>query len=91
MRQQFFNLAVLLRGQALQHILQIGIRIMPIELGALNQTHHSGGTLPGTPSTVVDLRAYEDDGLWAVLRDGAVPAAVVGTVLDPTSSGEQSP
>ena len=40
MRQQFFNLAILVCRQASQHILQIGVRIMPIELGALNQTHH---------------------------------------------------
>ena len=50
-----------------------------------------GGTLPGMPSTVVDLRAYEDHGRWSVLRDGAVPAAAVGTVLNPTSSGEPRP
>lgn len=31
-----------------------------------------GGPLPGTPSTVIDLRAYEDDGTWAVVRAGAV-------------------
>jgi L-threonylcarbamoyladenylate synthase len=31
------------------------------------------GELPGTPSTVVDLRAYEDDGTWSILRQGAVP------------------
>jgi L-threonylcarbamoyladenylate synthase len=36
-----------------------------------------GGELPGTPSTVVDLRAYEDDGTMAVVRAGAVPEAVV--------------
>ena len=28
---------------------------------------------PGTPSTVVDLRRFELDGMWAVLRQGAVP------------------
>jgi L-threonylcarbamoyladenylate synthase len=33
-----------------------------------------GGELPGLPSTVVDLTAYEDDGRFQVLRDGAVPA-----------------
>ena len=33
-----------------------------------------GGTLPGTPSTVVDLCAYERDGAFAVLREGAVSA-----------------
>ena len=31
------------------------------------------GELPGTPSTVVDLRRFELDGIWAVLREGAVP------------------
>ena len=50
-----------------------------------------GGTLPGTPSTVIDLRAYERAGDWRVLRSGAVPAAAVGTVLDPPSSGDQRP
>ena len=32
-----------------------------------------GGDLAGTPSTVVDLRRFELDGIWAVLREGAVP------------------
>ena len=32
-----------------------------------------GGALEGTPSTVVDLRRFELDGMWAVLRQGAVP------------------
>lgn len=40
-----------------------------------------GGELPGTPSTVVDLRAYERGGGWSVLRTGAVAAEAVGTVL----------
>ena len=31
-----------------------------------------GGSLPGTPSTVVDLRRYEVDGEWSVMRSGAV-------------------
>jgi tRNA threonylcarbamoyl adenosine modification protein (Sua5/YciO/YrdC/YwlC family) len=31
-----------------------------------------GGELPGTPSTVVDLRRYEQDGEWNVVRAGAV-------------------
>ena len=35
------------------------------------------GELPGTPSTVVDLRAFEDTGEWSVLRAGAVPAEIV--------------
>jgi L-threonylcarbamoyladenylate synthase len=32
-----------------------------------------GGELPGTPSTVVDLTAYEEDGGWSLIREGAVP------------------
>jgi L-threonylcarbamoyladenylate synthase len=35
------------------------------------------GELPGTPSTVVDLRAFEDTGEWSVLREGAVPADAI--------------
>jgi tRNA threonylcarbamoyl adenosine modification protein (Sua5/YciO/YrdC/YwlC family) len=31
-----------------------------------------GGELPGTPSTVIDLRRYEDEGEWSVVRAGAV-------------------
>jgi L-threonylcarbamoyladenylate synthase len=31
-----------------------------------------GGELPGTPSTVVDLRRYEQEGDWSVIRSGAV-------------------
>ncbi len=31
-----------------------------------------GGELPGAPSTVVDLRSYEDRGEWSVVRRGAV-------------------
>ena len=31
-----------------------------------------GGALPGTPSTVIDLRRYEDEGEWSVVRAGAV-------------------
>lgn len=31
-----------------------------------------GGELPGTPSTVVDLRRYEEHGSWRVARGGAV-------------------
>ncbi len=40
-----------------------------------------GGELPGTPSTVIDLRRYEQAGEWDVLRSGAVAPGVVGTVL----------
>jgi L-threonylcarbamoyladenylate synthase len=36
-----------------------------------------GGELPGTPSTVIDLRAYEDAGRWRIVRLGAVSEAAV--------------
>jgi L-threonylcarbamoyladenylate synthase len=42
-----------------------------------------GGELPGTPSTVIDLRRYEHDGDWRVLRTGAVAPGAVATVLSP--------
>ena len=34
-----------------------------------------GGELPGTPSTVVDLTGYEQDGDWRILREGALNLA----------------
>ncbi len=40
-----------------------------------------GGELAGTPSTVVDLTAYEDDEAHRVLREGAVPRAAVDALL----------
>lgn len=40
-----------------------------------------GGELPGTPSTVVDLRRYEDMGEWSVLRPGAIGEEELGAVL----------
>jgi len=36
-----------------------------------------GGELPGTPSTVVDLTGYEEDGSWEVVREGAIPREAV--------------
>jgi L-threonylcarbamoyladenylate synthase len=40
-----------------------------------------GGELPGTASTVVDLRDYEAEGTWNVLRSGAVDPGVIATLL----------
>jgi L-threonylcarbamoyladenylate synthase len=42
------------------------------------------GPLPGTPSTVVDLRAYGSHGTWAVLREGAVARDEIAAALTPT-------
>ena len=40
------------------------------------------GPLPGTPSTVVDLRGFEQDGSWAILRQGALSADEIGIALE---------
>jgi L-threonylcarbamoyladenylate synthase len=39
------------------------------------------GVLPGTPSTVIDLSAYEESGGFEVLREGALSAEAVGAAL----------
>jgi L-threonylcarbamoyladenylate synthase len=43
-----------------------------------------GGELPGTPSTVVDLREYELAARWSIVRPGAVPESAIAAAL-PTS------
>lgn len=40
-----------------------------------------GGELPGTASTVIDLREYEQEGRWTIVRAGAVPREVVAEAL----------
>jgi L-threonylcarbamoyladenylate synthase len=40
-----------------------------------------GGELPGTPSSVIDLRRYERTGEWDVLRSGAMAPEAIATVL----------
>jgi Ca2+-binding RTX toxin-like protein len=39
-----------------------------------------GGELAGTPSTVIDLSEYEASGAWRIVRQGAVPEAVIRSV-----------
>ena len=43
-----------------------------------------GGELPGTPSTVIDLRDYED-GVWRIVRLGAVSEAEITGLLGRSS------
>ena len=45
---------------------------VPGEIRARADLVLDGGELPGTPSTVVDLREFERDGRWSVVREGAV-------------------
>jgi L-threonylcarbamoyladenylate synthase len=40
-----------------------------------------GGSLPGVPSTVLDLRDYERTGGWSVLREGAAGRDALAAVL----------
>ena len=40
-----------------------------------------GGELPGKPSTVVDLRGFEEHGTWSVVREGAVATDVIAGSL----------
>jgi L-threonylcarbamoyladenylate synthase len=41
-----------------------------------------GGELPGTPSTIVDLRFYEGSGAWSIVRAGAVDRATITAALN---------
>jgi len=45
--QQRFDSAVQLRGQPCQNILEVGPRVMPAQLGTLQQAHHACGALAG--------------------------------------------
>lgn len=51
-----------------------------------------GGELPGTPSTMVDLRSYDDGGGWRIVRAGAVSEARLRAVLgDPGPAAGPDP
>ena len=43
------------------------------------------GELPGTPSTVIDLRRFEAAGEWEIVRAGAVAGDVVASAVAETS------
>jgi L-threonylcarbamoyladenylate synthase len=45
-----------------------------------------GGELPGRPSTVIDLRDFEAERRWHVLREGALPREEVREVLEPLAA-----
>jgi L-threonylcarbamoyladenylate synthase len=54
---------------------------VPEELRAGADLVLDGGELPGVASTVVDLSRYEGEGTWEILREGAVPAETLSSVL----------
>jgi L-threonylcarbamoyladenylate synthase len=55
---------------------------IPEEIRAGADLVIDGGDLPGTPSTVVDLRRYEESGQWGVARTGAVPFMDLAAALN---------
>jgi L-threonylcarbamoyladenylate synthase len=54
---------------------------VPHELRAGAGVVLDGGELSGIASTVVDLRRYEEEGSWEVLREGAVSRAELSSAL----------
>jgi L-threonylcarbamoyladenylate synthase len=54
---------------------------VPAEIRAGADLVIDGGELPGTPSSVVDLRRYEADGSWELVRAGAVDEAALAAAL----------
>ena len=46
MTQEFGDEMFFVRGKTLQHIFEISVGVMLVELGALNQAHDSSRTLP---------------------------------------------
>ncbi|MGH2907690.1 MAG: Sua5/YciO/YrdC/YwlC family protein [Solirubrobacteraceae bacterium] len=54
---------------------------VPVEIRRRCEVVIDGGELPGTPSTVIDLRGYELDGSWAIIREGGMAAAEVESRL----------
>jgi L-threonylcarbamoyladenylate synthase len=54
---------------------------VPDEIRAAADLVLDAGELPGTPSTVVDLRPYEAGGSWEVVRAGMVDEEKLGLAL----------
>jgi L-threonylcarbamoyladenylate synthase len=54
---------------------------VPREIRSAADLILDGGELPGTPSTVVDLCRYEQDGVYEIVRTGAVARETVDSAL----------
>jgi L-threonylcarbamoyladenylate synthase len=54
---------------------------VPAEIVAAADLAIDGGTLTGLPSTVIDLTSFDEDGGWAILRQGALSVADVAGAL----------
>jgi tRNA threonylcarbamoyl adenosine modification protein (Sua5/YciO/YrdC/YwlC family) len=57
------------------------LREVPPPLRAEADLVIDGGELPGTASTVVDMRGYERDGSWSIVRAGAVSEREIDAAL----------
>jgi L-threonylcarbamoyladenylate synthase len=57
------------------------VQDVPVEIREGADLVLDGGELPGTPSTVIDLRDYERDCRWQVVREGALSGAEVTAAL----------
>jgi tRNA threonylcarbamoyl adenosine modification protein (Sua5/YciO/YrdC/YwlC family) len=55
---------------------------VPAEIRAGADLVLDGGELPGTPSTVIDLRGYDETGDWSIVRPGAISETVVTAALE---------
>jgi len=58
---------------------------VPAEIRAGADLLVDAGELPGTPSTVIDLRRFEADGEWNLVRAGAVGREAVEEAIAATS------
>jgi L-threonylcarbamoyladenylate synthase len=54
---------------------------VPAEIRAAVDLVLDAGELDGTPSTVIDLRRYEEYGEWTIVREGALSSAAVDAAL----------
>jgi L-threonylcarbamoyladenylate synthase len=57
---------------------------VPDEILAAVDLAIDDGTLAGTPSTVVDLTVFDEDGKWSVLREGGLDRAELARLLAAT-------
>jgi tRNA threonylcarbamoyl adenosine modification protein (Sua5/YciO/YrdC/YwlC family) len=57
---------------------------VPAEIRRACEMVVDGGELPGTPSTVVDLREFEADGAWTIVRRGGFSEASVSAAMSET-------
>jgi len=63
------------------------LEAVPSAMRAVADCLLDAGELPGTPSTVIDLRAFETDGAWSIVREGALSARDVDRLVSSDRAG----